>query len=329
MATLVTGGTGMLGSAIVRRLVQDEGGAVVLDISDTRFSLTGRGVDLGKVQIVIGDASDDAVIARVLDSCDIEKVIHLSAAVGEAARNPLMATRTNCLGTVGLLEECHKRGISRVITTSSVAVYAPQDAYPRDQIPLTEDCLFGVWGPGDPFYSAGKIYLEAAGHWYRNHHGMEIAGMRPAYIASAGRRTRPPLGVYSGEYIDGPACGRPLHLPSSQGLVSYVYVEDVVEQYMTLLRAPADLLGAGPFFNTGGTTFTVAEIMDTLRGLLPDAKITFGSADEDNPLISAPTLTTNKLFAGTFGVDYRYDLVRGLQAQIAEARSWPGLFADS
>jgi UDP-glucose 4-epimerase len=329
VATLVTGGTGMLGSAIVRRIIKDEGEAVVLDAVDAPYFLNGRGVDLSKVSLAIGDIADASLVAHTLDKYKVDKVIHLAAAVSSVCnRDPLSATRTNCDAVVVLLEACLARDIRRVVMASSVAVYAAQDAYRQDELPITESALMGL-SPGSPLYSAGKIYVEAAGHWYRDHHGMEIAGIRPSFIASAGRPSRPPLGVISGEYIDAPACGRPTRVESGNGLVPYVYIEDVVEQFTTLLHAPNDKLGAGPFFNTGGTTYSVGQIVDTVRRIIPDAQIDIGDGTGTDLIFGMPTEVTDDRFVKTFGVSHRYDLEKGVQAQIDEARRWPGLFAES
>jgi len=325
--TLVTGGTGMLGSAIVRRLLAGGDRVVLLARAKSTWFLRGRGLDPDAVRWSVGDTADPELIGATLDTHRVDRAVHVAAAVSSVANtDPFGATMANCVATVGLLEACRVRDIRRVVLCSSVSVYAPQRAYRPDEVPLTERALLG-FAPGAPLYGAGKAYLEAAGRWYATAYGMEVAGLRPAFIASAGKPSRPPLGTVTGELVDGPACGRPVSVDGPAGRVPYVYVEDVVDQFHTLLTAPADKLRAGPFFNSGSTAHTVGEIVETVRRLVPDARIHVGDSDSADLTFGMPSEFSDQLFVETFGVRRRHDLEAGIRAQIEEARRWPDLFA--
>lgn len=327
--TLVTGGLGMLGSAIVRRLIKEGDRVVVVARSPNLFFLTGRGVDVASIDLVIGDIADPALMGSTLDSYQVARVVHVAAAVSSACnRDPVSATSTNCMATVQLLENCQVRDIRRVVMCSSVSVYAPQAAYRPEELPLTEKALL-AFAPGSPLYGAGKLYLEAAAHWYRQAHGMEIAGLRASFIASAGKDERPPLGTLGGRFIDAVGCRRATHVEGLAGLLPFVYVEDVVEQFLTLLTAPDDKLAAGPFFNTGSTVYTIGQVVQTLRRLVPGAEISIGDSTRSDLTFGMPSDISDRLFAGTFGVSRRYDLERSVRAQLDEARGWPGLFTSA
>ena len=324
--TMVPGGTGMLGSAVVRRLLREGDQVVVLGRSTSAYYLAGRGIDLDSVSFAAGDLADVLFVERMLEEHGVDRVAHLAAAVSSVANaDPLAATRTNCLGTVALLEACRRRGVRRVAMCSSVSVYAPENAYSVADLPLTETALLG-FAPGSPLYGSGKAYLEAAGRWYRQEHGMEISGVRASFIASAGKISRPPLGNITGACVDAPACGLPVRVVGPHGRVPYVYVEDVVEQLWVLLTAPDEKLAAGPFFNTGSTIHTVGEIMVAVQTLIPDANVEIGESPVTDLTFGMPTDFSDQLFVDTFGVSRRYDLMAGIGAQIAEARRWPGLF---
>jgi nucleoside-diphosphate-sugar epimerase len=44
-----------------------------------------------------------------------------------------------------------------------------------------------------------------------------------------------------------------------------VYFDDVADQFLVLLTAPSDRFERRRFFNTGGDTYTVRELAETVR----------------------------------------------------------------
>jgi CDP-glucose 4,6-dehydratase len=77
--TFVTGGTGLVGSWLVRRLV-DAGADVVCLVRDwVPQSELVRSRLIEKVKVVRGDIRDQAMLERVLGEFEIDTVIHLAA----------------------------------------------------------------------------------------------------------------------------------------------------------------------------------------------------------------------------------------------------------
>src|SRR5262245_10461432 len=105
---LVTGGTGLLGSALVAELV-DRGADVTCLVRDwvpsSRLLTQGTAP---KTKIVGGDLQDLDVMIRALNEYEIETVFHLGAQtiVGTASRSPLSTFESNIRGTWNLLEAC-------------------------------------------------------------------------------------------------------------------------------------------------------------------------------------------------------------------------------
>ena len=89
--TFVTGGTGLVGSRLVRRLV-DSGADVVCLVRDwvPQSELVRTGL-IERVKTVRGDIRDSALMERVLGEYEIDTVFHLSAQtiVGTASRSAL------------------------------------------------------------------------------------------------------------------------------------------------------------------------------------------------------------------------------------------------
>jgi len=100
----VTGATGLVGSWLVRRLV-DLGADVVCLVRDwVPQSELVRSKAIDRVRVVRGDICDQALLERTLGEYEIQTVMHLAAQtiVGIANRNPVSTFQTNIGGPRGL-----------------------------------------------------------------------------------------------------------------------------------------------------------------------------------------------------------------------------------
>ncbi|MFI5398672.1 MAG: GDP-mannose 4,6-dehydratase [Candidatus Binatia bacterium] len=134
--TFVTGGTGLVGGWLVKRLV-DAGADVVCLMRDwvpqAEFGATGLAE---RVRVVRGDVRDQPLMERVLGEYEIDTVIHLAAQtiVTIANRNPVGTFGSNIQGTWSLLEACRRSPIVRqIVTASSDKAYGDQPKLPYDE----------------------------------------------------------------------------------------------------------------------------------------------------------------------------------------------------
>src|SRR5262245_40746733 len=106
----VTGGTGLVGSWLVKRLVE-AGAEVVCLVRDwiPKSELV-RSHWIEHVTVVRGDVCDQALLERTLGEHEIRTVVHLAAQtiVGIANRNPVSTFEANIRGTWSLLEACRR-----------------------------------------------------------------------------------------------------------------------------------------------------------------------------------------------------------------------------
>ena len=113
--TLVTGGSGFLGSAVVRALI--ERGARVRALvrsSSPRGNL--EGLDC---EVVVGDLTDRESLKAALK--DVRYLFHVAADYRLWARDPAEIIRANVEGTLNLKREALAAGIERIVYTSSVS----------------------------------------------------------------------------------------------------------------------------------------------------------------------------------------------------------------
>ena len=108
--TFVTGGTGLVGSWLVRRLVEAGADVVCLVRDWVPQSELVRTHWIEQVKVVRGDVRDRDLLERILGEYEINTVIHLAAQtiVTIANRNPISTFETNVAGTWGLLEACRR-----------------------------------------------------------------------------------------------------------------------------------------------------------------------------------------------------------------------------
>jgi CDP-glucose 4,6-dehydratase len=134
--TFVTGGTGLVGSWLVRRLIEAGADVVCLVRDWVPQSELVRENLMDQVKVVRGDARDREVIERALGEYEINTVIHLAAQtiVTIANRNPISTFETNIQGTWNLLEVCRRSpSVKQIVIASSDKAYGDQEKLPYDE----------------------------------------------------------------------------------------------------------------------------------------------------------------------------------------------------
>lgn len=107
---LVTGGTGFVGKALVRRLKQDGEDIRILARNPSRAR--------GDVQVVKGDVTIYSDVRKAVVGCDL--VYHLAGLVSYS-KSQKELDRVNKLGTENVFKACANEGIKRVVLCSSVS----------------------------------------------------------------------------------------------------------------------------------------------------------------------------------------------------------------
>jgi len=143
MRALVTGGAGFIGSAVVRRVLASGGSVMVLDDLSTGFTDNLEGLE--NVTLQVGDIRDRSSLQAAIDGVDV--VFHLAAEVGNlrSLNDPIEDASTNLLGTINVLEAARQAGVTRVVVSSSAAVYGELERLPIDENhPIRPDSPYGV-----------------------------------------------------------------------------------------------------------------------------------------------------------------------------------------
>ena len=324
MATLITGGGGLIGTRVAGRLLEAREEVVLLDVQlapERVDPLRERHGD--RVTALRGDVVTFGTLADAVRPYGVDRIVHLSYLLGaESNQSPGQAAQTNIVGTTNVLEVARLFDVRRVVLASSIAVYGSDERYRPDDLPLREDAAPLIAG-GLPLYGAGKLYMEQLAALYSRQHGVEAVGLRPSIVYGPGRRTGSTGWVMA--LIEDPALGRPVSVGFGDAKMSLVYVEDVADQFVALLRAPAECFGRHRFFNTGGDTCTMRELADLVRGIVADAAIEVSSGPEQD-LAGLAASVSDLGLQETLGFRRRFSpLAEGVRAHMNVVRERAGL----
>ena len=232
--TFVTGGTGLVGSWLVRRLVEAGADVVCLVRDWVPQSELVRTHWIERVKVVRGDVRDRDLLERILGEYEINTVIHLAAQtiVTIANRNPISTFETNIAGTWGLLEACRRSPrIEQVVVASSDKAYGDQEKLPYDEnTPLQ----------GEHPYDVSKSCTDLIAHTYAVSYDLPVVVTRCGNFYGGGdlnwNRIIPGTirSILRGQ--------RPVIRSDGSYVRDYFYVEDGAAAYMLL----AEQLAAQP-----------------------------------------------------------------------------------
>ena len=132
----ITGCTGLLGSWLTKKLVEN-GSNVIGLIRDTvpKSNLNWSGFQ-NEIITVRGEIEDYFVLERILNEYEIDTIFHLAAQtiVTIANRNPLSTFEANIKGTWNLLEASRRSPlVSRIVVASSDKAYGSQEKLPYNE----------------------------------------------------------------------------------------------------------------------------------------------------------------------------------------------------
>jgi len=239
VSTLVTGGTGFIGSALVRRLAQEGESGVVLDLWAPDALPEGW-------RYVAADVRDVAAVSLAAAGCD--GIIHLAAAHHDRGISEETYYAVNRDGTRAVTAAAETHGIRRICFTSSVAVYGDGAHAKTEQTPPA---------PTNPYGAsklAGEQVLEA---WVRGEAGRRALILRPtAVIGPNNFANLFALCVY----LD-----RPLFVSVGMGRnrKSLAYLENLVEALLGLWRREGS--GVEVYNYADKPDLTSAEIITQIR----------------------------------------------------------------
>jgi len=277
-SVLVTGATGMVGSNLCRRLL-DEGARVVgLIADDDPTSELARSGTLSKMVVMSGRLERYDDVERAINNTEVDTVIHLGAQpiVGAAARAPRHAFETNIQGTWNVLDACRLIGsrVQRVVVASSDKAYGAQPV-----LPYVEDMPLAGVQP----YEVSKSCTDLIALSYAKTYGVPVAVARCGNIYGRGdlNWNRIVPGTMR-SLIRG---AQPVIRSDGSLIRDYLHVDDVTDAYLTLADRATEF--AGEAFNfSDESPMSVLEIYAAIcdaAGMADTEPAILGEASDEIP----------------------------------------------
>ena len=127
---LITGGTGSLGSALTKKLLETDVDTIrIFSRDELKQSEMQASIEDSRLRYFIGDIRDKERISRALDGVNI--VIHTAALkqVPVAEYNPFEAVKTNVYGAQNLIEACLENEVELALAIGTDKAVSPLNTY--------------------------------------------------------------------------------------------------------------------------------------------------------------------------------------------------------
>lgn len=261
-AVLVTGGSGFIGSWVLRELLQRGARPVVFDLQPApeRWRRV-LGAAASQVAFEAGSLVDRARLESACAAHGVTRIIHLAALLTPACQeDPWTGFQVNVAGSVAIFELARTMAprLAGISYASSFAVYGPE----TDDAPET-----GGASQNRPstFYGAFKQSFDLIAEQYWRHFQIASVGIRPHVVFGPERES----GLTAGpsQAARAAALGQRYTI-GYRGRVGYDYVEDVARAFV---RAACETPAGHNVVDLPGEIATSEDFLRAIRALVPEA----------------------------------------------------------
>ena len=265
MKLFVVGGAGYVGSTSVESFLEAGHEVVVYDnLSSGHASAVPDGA-----RLEVGDIQDSARLRHLLSE-GVDAVLHCAARslVGESMVDPGLYYRTNVGGGVALLGAMKRTGVTRLVYSSTAAVYGEPRRVPIAEADRTQ--------PINP-YGETKLAFEGAMRWFCAAHDFRAISLRYFNVAGATERNGEDhepethllplvLRVAAGQATHVQIHGQDYPTPDGTCIRDFLHVRDIGNAHLLALEATGEGDPSFEVYNLGSAAgFSVREVVEAAR----------------------------------------------------------------
>ncbi|HXC85242.1 MAG TPA: UDP-glucuronic acid decarboxylase family protein [Trebonia sp.] len=285
--TLVTGGSGFIGSHLCKRLLELGHDVLVVDnfYSSSRHNLHEL---LGEPRFEL--MRHDVTFPLYLE---VDEIYHLACPASPVyyQRDPVQTTKTCVHGSINMLGLAKRLG-ARILLTSTSEVYGDPAAHPQSE---------SYWGNVNPIgvrscYDEGKRCAETLFFDYHRQHDLSIKVAR--VFNTYWPKMLPDDGRVVSNFVVQALRGEPLTVFGDGSQTrSFCYVDDMVAGLIALMNSPSEVTGPVNLGNPGEFTMLelAKQVMDLTGGSCP---VEHRPLPADDPARRRPDISRAKELLG-------------------------------
>ncbi|MGH8580966.1 MAG: hopanoid-associated sugar epimerase [Gammaproteobacteria bacterium] len=241
MRILITGASGFVGAAVLRKLIEREHEMRVL----VRAGSSHVNLESLPVEVVVGDLRDRQSLGYAVRTC--EALYHVAADYRLWAQDPQELYHTNVTGTRNIVLAAADAGVQRIVYTSSVATLGlhPDGAPADEETPVSLDRMIG-------HYKRSKFLAEQEITRLVSEQGLPVVIVNPS--TPIGPRDVKP--TPTGRMVLDAATGRmPAYVDTG---LNVVHVDDVAGGHLLAFERGR----IGERYILGGHNMTLRQILE-------------------------------------------------------------------
>jgi nucleoside-diphosphate-sugar epimerase len=308
MRILVTGGHGFIGSHVQRELVADGHDVAVLDLHGPSPISATVAED---VRTLRGDVTDPVDVYGAVLEFEPDRIVHMASLLGRESQHvPRRAVSVNLTGTLNVIEAAEDAGVERVVAASSASAYGhfPADATAFDETsPRTPDSVYGMT----------KYAVEHIGPVYAERSDLDFCAMEPVHGLGPDRKRG---NVEDAFVVKAAVSGQPVTVPAIEYPIEIVAVQDEARAFVA--AALADETAHDTYLVGTGEQATLAEIVELVQEIVPEAALELGAGRGDDQLVRRPPSDTSRI-REDLGWEPALDLRETIEAYVEWLREHP------
>jgi UDP-glucuronate decarboxylase len=285
--TLVTGGSGFIGSHLCKRLLELGHDVLVVDnfYSSSRHNLHEL-LDEPRFELMRHDVTFPLYV-------EVDEIYHLACPASPVyyQRDPVQTTKTCVHGSINMLGLAKRLG-ARILLTSTSEVYGDPAVHPQSE---------SYWGNVNPIgvrscYDEGKRCAETLFFDYHRQHRLPIKVAR--VFNTYGPKMLPDDGRVVSNFVVQALRGEPLTVFGDGSQTrSFCYVDDMVEGLIALMNSSSEVTGPVNLGNPG--EFTMLELAKQVMDLTGSScPIEHRPLPADDPVRRRPDISRAKELLG-------------------------------
>ena len=300
MKILLTGAGGQIGHDLIGALAASGHEVVSTDLAPR--PPTHAHAQAGKWRRL--DVTDAGATLAVFEEHKPECVFHLAAILSASGeKNPKLAYDVNQTGTWNVLEACRQTGVSRLVFTSSIAVFGPPPSGPLpdptpDDVGLHPTTMYGVT----------KVAGELLCAYYTQKHGVDCRGVRFPGLISAAMPGGGSSDYALFMYVDAVRKGGYDAFARSDTRIPLMYMPDGVRALLEVAMADRSKLTRS-IYNIAAFSPRADEIAASVQRAIPDAKFTYSPDPRRQTILDSwPKSLDDSAARKDWGWAHKYDL---------------------